>query len=323
MVRNGGGIVETKTDARIGVLACSPRVAGTLDSYEAWLFSRKFTDQTVGTYMKAVSAFMSWLGVASQVADVSEESIGRYQVARRHCAASTIGKELTAIRSYCRWCVKTGLRADDPMAAIERPRRVEPPPRCLSSDELKRLDLAIEAQLPLLNVRMAKRRARDILGLLIMLYAGLRLSEVCKLDWREIDLTAETLTVIEGKGRKFRVIPLHSRLKGAFLTVPPARRFGPALACLWTPKTGRKPGGIKPKTLNHMFDRWLQDPPYHLHISAHQLRHSFAIGLLRNGADLRSIQLLLGHASLATTERYLALELKDKKQAIDKLPDRW
>lgn len=314
--------METQTRNRVG-LAESPLIAGTLDAYAAALLSRKFTDATVETYGKALVAFAAFLGDAPTIGDITAESAGRYQIARRHRAAATIAKDLTAIRSYCRWCIRAGLRADDPTLALDWPKKDDPLPRCLTTDELKRLDMALEAPLPLLNVRIAKRRARDRIAILLMWYAGLRLSEVCHLGWGAIDLGAGTLTVIMGKGRKSRVIPLHPRLAGALAAVPAADRHGPLIKPQREKRTKRAKteATISPKTLNHAFDRYLSE--FGLHISAHQLRHSFAIGLLRSGADLRSIQMLLGHRSLATTERYLALDMRDKQKAIELLPDRW
>lgn len=313
---------QTRPETRLIELAESPQITGTLDAYEAALLARKFTDATVETYRKALTAFAAFLGEHATIADITAESIGRYQVERRKRAAATIAKDLTAIRSYCRWSIRMRLRADDPTLDLEWPKRVDPLPRALTSDELRRLDRALESSLPLLNRVVRKRRQRDKLAVLVMLYAGLRLSEVCKVDWHQIDLAAGSLTVLEGKGRRFRVLPLHERLTAALAAVPMDKRRGPLLTPLRVDQGKRTDRHISPKTLNHLFDRWLRED-YDLHISAHMLRHTFAISLLRNGADLRSIQTLLGHRSLATTERYLALDLADKQRAIERLPSRF
>jgi len=314
---------RTRTDGRVGVLVVSPQIGDTLDSYEAALLARKFTDATVVTYRKAIRGFMAFLGPSPTIADVTFASIDAYQVARRRRAAATIARDLTAIRSYCRWCIRAKLRADDPTLEIDWPEKDELLPRSLTSDELARIDRALESSLPLLNVRIRRRRQRDKLAILLMLYAGLRRSEVCRLDWRAVDLGNATLTVVLGKGRKSRAIPLHSRIMRVLLTIPENERRGPVLKLLRASDADRaQKRHISDKTLMHTFDRWLRDD-YGLEISPHMLRHSFAVELLRAGADLRSIQALLGHASLATTERYLALDLSDRQRAIQKLPDRF
>lgn len=302
-------------------LAVSPRIASTLGGFTDALYARKFTEATVKTYLKGLRSFMRFLGDEPRIADVTREAIDRFQVARRQKAAATIAKELTAIRSYCRYLIRMRLRADDPTLEVAWPEKDDPLPRCLTSDELHQLDLAMESQLPLLNFRSRKRIRRDKIGVLLLWYAGLRLTEACKLDWKHVDMGQRTITVVMGKGRKSRVIPLHDRLFTMLGEVPLADRAGPVLPPLQARRGRKKNRPISAKTFNHAFDRWLEGRG--LHISAHQLRHSFAIGLLRGGADLRSIQKMLGHRSLATTERYLALDISDTQKAIEKLPSHW
>jgi site-specific recombinase XerD len=314
-------VLEVQTKSRMDLVE-SPLISTTIDAYEAALFARKFTTATVETYRKALRRFGTFLGDAPTIGDITEESIDRYQVLRRHKAAATIAKDLTAIRSYCRWCIRAKLRADDPTLNIDWPEKDDILPRCLSSDELALVDKALESVLPLLNVRARKRRIRDKLTILLLLYAGLRRSEACRLDWRNVDLGNGTLTVVLGKGRKSRAIPLHPRLLAALVAVPIEQRRGAVLAPQRERDGDKKRRHISDTTLMHCFDRWLQDD-YGLAISPHMLRHSFAIELLRGGADLRNIQLLLGHASLATTQRYLALDLNDQQKAILKLPSRF
>lgn len=147
-----------------------------------------------------------------------------------------------------------------------------------------------------------------------MLFGGLRISEAAALRWREVDLDAATLMVIDGKGGKDRMVPLHPTLLNELTRVEAPRKT-------WT--VAGKPDGspVKQKSLAHIFERWL--PGFGLNISAHQLRHSFATELLRAGADLRSIQELLGHTSLETTQRYLTLSNHQLRVAVDKLPSSW
>jgi site-specific recombinase XerD len=311
----GGVLVglDTKTGVETR-LASSPAILGTLESFGAALAGHKTRARTITTYRKAVRAFARALGDESTVADMTQESIGRYQIARGEKAAATIAKDLSAIRAYCRWCMRANLRMDDPTIHLEWPKRIEPIPRCLKARELRLLDTILARPLPVLDVKQRHLRARERRTVLLMLYAGLRLSEVPKLDWRDVDLDARSLTVRDGKGGRDRALPIHERLLEDLQATPEEQQRGAVCG-----HANGKP--ISYKTVPHVFDRWLKDEG--LHISAHQLRHTFATQLLWAGADIRAIQRLLGHASLATTERYLSVEMEQKKQAVNLLPDRW
>jgi integrase/recombinase XerD len=149
---------------------------------------------------------------------------------------------------------------------------------------------------------------------MLMLFAGLRISEAAALRWRDVDLEAGVLMVIEGKGGKDRAVPIHPILRAELLRVESPRPS-------WAVVGRRDNQPMNQKSLAHLFERWL--PDCDLHISAHRLRHSFASELLRHGADLRSIQELLGHTSLEMTQRYLMLGSQQLRAAIDRLPDGW
>jgi site-specific recombinase XerD len=304
---------ETKTGLDTW-LAASPAIVGTLASFEAALAGHKTRPRTIATYRKAVRAFSVFLGDESTVADITSETIGRYQIARADKAAATIAKGLSAIRSYCRWCVDAGLRSDDPTLRIQWPKRIEPIPRFLKQRDLRLLDSILNAPLPILDIKKRHVRERERRIVLLMLYEGLRLSEIPKLDWKDIDLDTDTLIVRDGKGGRDRALPIHARVASDLRRTPEEKQRG--AVC------GHRNGTpISYKTVPHVFDRWLKSEG--LDISAHQLRHTFATQLLWAGADLRTIQRLLGHASLATTERYLGVEMGQKQQAVNLLPDHW
>lgn len=306
--------MNTTTQVRQGELTEVPTIRSCLSAFGQDMAGRKFSARTVETYTKCMRTYATWAGDRATIADLTTPRILAFQSYSRKLAASTIGKHLSAIRCFCRYLIRSGLRADDPTLDIVWPRRTQPLPRILSSSELDLLESALARPLPTIDVKGRRVRERDRLAVLLMLYAGLRLSEAIGLKWADIDLLAGMLTVWYGKGNKSRVLTIHDRLAAELGQVPTSQRIGYVLGH----KDGRR---ISRKTLPHLFEHWLSDAG--LHISAHRLRHTFATQLLWAGADLRTIQQLLGHASLATTERYLALELKQKKQAIDKLPSRF
>jgi site-specific recombinase XerD len=147
-----------------------------------------------------------------------------------------------------------------------------------------------------------------------MLFSGLRLSEAAALRWCDVDLEVRELMVVDGKGGKDRVVPLHPALVEELCQV---RSPKPSWAVL-----GQRDGKpLTHKSLAHIFERWLAD--LGIRITAHRLRHSFATEMLRHGADIRAIQDLMGHTSLETTQRYLALHNEQLRGAIEKLPPSW
>lgn len=292
-------------DSTSAVLHIAPRIRDTLGCYEDDLFARKLSQRTIDTYLREIRAVSAWIDADATLADLTPQSIAAYQRSRKSFAAATLGKTVAALRSYCAWCVRSDLRLDNPAAEVEPPKRPKTLPKPLSSTQLTLLHTLLSTPLP--DWR-EKRRASWVRACLLMLYAGLRISEVASLDWRDIDLDVSTLFVRGGKGAKDRLLPIHARLLSDLTLTPPVRRRGLVV--------GLSLGGIR-----HIFDRWLRHAG--LHVSAHQLRHTFATRLLWAGADIKQIQELMGHESLATTERYLGLDTTRSKAAIALLPDEW
>lgn len=292
------------------VYTTTPSIAGTLTQYEAALKRRKLRPRTVGTYLRDLTLFVRFLGENATVADITVDAIEGYHDTRIELAGSTLSKDLTVIRSYCVWCMGRGYRLDDPTRQIDWPQRNEALPRALTSQEVTRLKAALAAPIP---HGKRRTRTRDRVAVLLMWYAGLRISEVPALEWRDVDLGVRELIVRNAKGGKDRMVPIHERLYVALETLPDLERRGMVIK-------NERGKAMKYTSLPHMFARWLNTDEVGLEISAHQLRHTFAITLLRGGANLRAIQLLLGHKSLATTERYLALINDDLREAIDVLP---
>lgn len=304
-----------QTAANVGVFTSSPQIADTLSSYAAYLAGRKGRPRAIATYVRQIRAFGVWLGENASVAQITADSIGRFQIARSDKAAATISKQLSAIRSYCRWCLSVGLRGDDPTLNLVWPRKRKKLPRALKSDELATLESILDRTPPVLDKRKRRIWLRNKRIVLIMLYTGVRRTEAAHIVWEDIDLEAATLIVGEdaAKGGNERIVSLHPRVVKELKTTPVSKRRG-AVA-------GHPDGRcLSHKTIGHVFDRWLRGAG--LDISAHKLRHTCATLMLKHGANIHEIQRLLGHADIRTTERYLHLVDADQQAAIRRLPDR-
>ena len=211
-------------------------------------------------------------------------------------AASTIARRIAAVRSYFRHQLLLGSRADNPAAEVETPRRMRKLPRTLSPAESERLIEAANGTTP--------RALRDRALVELMYGAGLRVSETVGLARTSVDLDARIVRVL-GKGDKERIVPLGRPAAEA------VRRY----LALGRPHLDRRHrpdlflnarGGALTRAGAFLILRKLADKaglePERVH--PHLLRHSFATHLLEGGADLRSVQEMLGHADLSTTERY-------------------
>lgn len=285
-----------------------------LPRYRSALVARGHRPRGIDRYLDQLRAFVTYLDADATMADVTTASITAYQedFARR-CSPGTVGNALTVIRSFCRWAIRVGHRTDDPTLSIQWPRRTKPSPRALKQSELQKLFVALTSysQLSPYHEFMLRRNRRAIF---LMLFAGLRISEAAALRWREVDLDDGALFVRQGKGGKDRCVPLHPHLLDELRAAPTHYR-GFAVA------GGKDDQPLSPKSMAHIFEIWL--PKRGLRISAHQLRHTFATELLRNKADLRHIQELLGHESLETTQAYLAVDVEGLRSAVALLPSQW
>jgi site-specific recombinase XerD len=305
-------VQSTRIDRQLATSA--PAIAGTLPSFAAGLAARKCSQATIDTYTAGMQQYLAWTGEDATIADLHAESIGRYQISRSAKSAATIAKELSAIRAYCRWSIRAGLRSDDPTLHVDWPRKDEQLPRALQLRELRTLNRLLNTPLPVLDVKARRIRMRDHRIILLMLYCGLRRAEVARLLWRDLDLEDRTLTVRQGKGRRDRKLSIHPRLAANLALTPAAEQHGAVCGHL-------DARALAVDSIANTFTRYLASTG--LDITAHQLRHTFATELLRSGADIRTIQELLGHASLATTARYLSIDMEAKRSAVEGLPEGW
>jgi len=263
---------------------------------------------TLAAYARDLADFSDHVGAARRsIADARTEDIRAFlgTLAKRGFAGASVARRLSAVRQLYRFLYAEGRRKDDPSAIIEGPRRGRTIPKVLSIADVDRL--LAQARTGIAESEQLERlRAARLACLLEVLYAtGLRVSELVALPVSAAERNARMLTV-RGKGGKERLVPLNEAAKAA---------MGEYLALLSDAGRSQKSKWLFPSfgesghlTRQH-FARDLKTLAAAAglrsdQVSPHVLRHAFASHLLHNGADLRVVQTLLGHADISTTQIY-------------------
>jgi integrase/recombinase XerD len=266
-----------------------------VEGFLALLAARR-SPRTVDAYRRDLATVAAWLG--RPVGQATTDDLERYlaELRARGLAPATIARRAASLRSFFRHQTLLGMRQDNPAAELELPRRTRRLPRTLSPSEAERLVEAAAGTQP--------RDLRDRALVELLYGAGLRVSEAVSLERGGVDLEGRLVRCL-GKGGKERIVPIGRQAAEAlrrylargrpFLD----RRHRPEL--FLNAKGGPLTRAGAFLILRRLAARAGLEPE---RIHPHLLRHSFATHLLEGGADLRSVQEMLGHADLGTTERY-------------------
>jgi integrase/recombinase XerC len=212
-------------------------------------------------------------------------------------AKSTVARRVAAVRSWCRFLCRQGVLTANPADALRGPRQDKKLPHFLSADDLARLVQVPPADTPL--------GVRDRAILETLYSAGVRVSELTGLNVDDVDL-GDGLATVRGKGKRERLIllgpPAVEALRGWLGERPAvAAGRGRAQKALFLNKNGTR---LTSRSVGRLLEKYLKQAGLDPRASPHTLRHSFATHLLDAGADIRSVQELLGHQSLSTTQIY-------------------
>jgi integrase/recombinase XerC len=270
---------------------------------------QRASPHTVKGYLSDLGQYAEWLAASGQPLLPGSPAAVRAFLARASAdaGATSLARKLSALRSLYRFLVREGLADQNPARAVASPKQPKKLPVVLPEEDaatLMEAPAALEAPLAL----------RDHAFLELLYGSGLRAAELVGLDVADVDL-AERLVRVLGKRRKERIVPfghpaadaLRAYLDGGrpVLAAGPAHA-GAERAIFLNHRGGR----ITTRSIARRIDRWVLAAGLPRHVHPHVLRHSFATHLLSNGADLRGIQELLGHASLSTTQRYTHVDWK-------------
>lgn len=236
-------------------------------------------------------------------------------LADQNYSPATTARKIATLRSFYKWALKHNIIESNPMIVIRTPRQGKRLPKAITVEQVERLLSAPDDRDTL--------GARDRAMLETLYSTGIRVSELVDLDLEDLDDGSEALRV-RGKGKKERLVPLGSHALNAIKHYRDVLFNDARYAPSWGEDRNERPlfinkhgGRLSSRSVRRKLDKYLREVGLDPSISPHTLRHSFATHLLDNGADLRSVQELLGHQSLSTTQAYTHLTTQRMRAAYD------
>jgi integrase/recombinase XerC len=274
-----------------------------LRTFDRDLAIRSAAESTRRAYANDVGQLAEWAsGIKKEPEALGHRDLRRFaaRLSDRGISKAGVARKLAATRAFYAALVRAGEMKANPADLVATPKRDRKLPRVLSREEMQRLLDRIPTRTPL--------EMRDRAMLELTYSCGLRAEEVVNLDTDAADFEGERLR-IEGKGGKTRLVPMGEPAQAAlsrYLDRARPALVGPGQeSALFVSKSGRR---LHPSDVRRRLQRWVREAAIAGGVSPHALRHSFATHLLEGGADLRSIQELLGHSSLSTTQVYTQVE---------------
>lgn len=273
---------------------------------------RRYSDQTVRAYARDLNEFNQYLRESGQA---QLENLGYYDLRlylahlnEKELARTTIARKLSSLRSFFKYAIIQGWLKSNPMDLIQYNVRKNRLPDFFYPSEMQEIFEAIEKldsdQQPLFS------------ALLELLYAtGMRVSEISDLTLKQIDFSMALIRVI-GKGQKERIVPVGDQalesvqnyIKGLRAQTLEENKVDKDYPYIFISKRGKK---LSPTIIRKILQTIMEETGLNLAIHPHKLRHTFATHMLNNGADMRSVQEMLGHEDLSSTQIYTHVT-KDK-----------
>ncbi|MCG9896269.1 MAG: tyrosine recombinase XerC [Fimbriimonadaceae bacterium] len=274
------------------------------DAAEIWA-----SELAAGRSSHTIRAYLSDIrqlaDLAPTVDDLNEDRI-RGWLRGRGGAAATRARKLSAARRFIAWLRSTGRLEADPSAGVEAPRRPRRLPKALTRTQAEAL----------LSVQPAGRSPLRDRALIELAYgAGLRAAELAGVDLGDLDLRESTVRVF-GKGAKERIALFGEPCRAALAAYLTEERTAPAEQTAVF--TNRQGGRLTTRSIQNIAKKWALQAGLMPDVSPHTLRHSFATHLLDGGADLKTVQQLLGHQSLVATQIYTHVSVERLRDTVQK-----
>lgn len=277
-----------------------------------WQFlklEKQVSPHTLSNYQRQLQAVCELLEQQQIVSwQAVDSSVVRWLLSQSHkqgLSAKSIGLRLVALRQWFAYLVRTEQLAANPAVGIKAPKAGKHLPKNVDAEQVAQL-LDIQAQTDL--------DIRDLAMMELMYSSGLRLSELQGLDLDKLDLSIGEVRLL-GKGNKERIVPIGSKAICAMQKWLKVRaNFNPQDNAVFLNKRG---GRLAHRSIQMVMEKWGKKQGLESRLHPHKLRHSFATHMLEGSGDLRAVQELLGHSSLATTQIYTHLDFQHLAKVYD------
>lgn len=295
-----------------------------IERYMTYLrYERNASPHTIRNYESDLRQFQEYLQEGNPDAVVDVRQVNALHIRgflahlfEREKKKSSIGRKLSAVRAFYKFLVRDGLLAANPAATVATPKPEKKLPRIMTEEEINNFLDGVAKATP-----DGARMMRRDWAILELLYAsGLRVSELTGLDLRSVSF-GDNMLLVRGKGRKERIVPFGSKAGEALNDYLPvrekilmeAKRRGET--ALFLNARGER---LTTRSVDRLLKQYVRSFGPQVKVSPHSMRHAFASHLLTEGADLRAIQEMLGHRSLATTQKYTQVSIKHLMDVYDK-----
>jgi integrase/recombinase XerC len=294
-----------------------------IERYVEYLrYERNASPHTIRNYRSDLLQFRDFLAGENKEAKVSVKSIDPHHIRgflaflfQKEEEKSSIARKLATLRAFFKFLSREQLLAENPAAAISTPKLDKKLPRIMTEEEMNTFLDRVAQAAEIGDPAMFRDRA-----IMELLYAsGLRVSELAGLDLRNVNF-GDAFVLVRGKGSKERIVPFGSKAMAALEAYLPFRE-----KLLLETRTGSQAlflnvrgQRLTTRSVDRLLKRYVQMFGPNVKVSPHSLRHAFASHLLAEGADLRAIQEMLGHKSLATTQKYTQVSIKQLMEVYDK-----
>ena len=277
---------------------------------------RAFSPKTVEAYAYDLAQFCAFLGkklgINWKIENIDQYNIKMYveHLADKGNAPITRGRKLASLKSLFGYLLSQGTIKSDPTSQIRMPKRCDKEPSYLSEDEYKRLLKAVRDNATRYFIE------RDIAIVTMLIGTGIRLTEMVELNVGDVAFTNGTIKVIL-KGKNERILPVSDSVMIVIRRYLKTRESTLPSAPLFLSKRGTR---IDSASVQHIVKKYCREA--HIEkdgLSPHMLRHSFAVALLKQGENVYTVQQLLSHRNIRTTEKYLHLNNEDLKTAVNKI----